>query len=43
MKFCKVVMTFTEGDMNFTFRHSKMVGIQTSEIDAKLAPVNVGP
>jgi hypothetical protein len=24
------------------FNHSKPVGVQTSEVDAKLAPVNVG-
>jgi hypothetical protein len=26
-----------------TFNHYKMADVQTSEVDAKLAPVNVGP
>jgi hypothetical protein len=29
--------------INFSFNHTKMADIQTSEVDAKLAPVNVGP
>jgi hypothetical protein len=36
-----------EGDfdavlLSRTFKHSKMADVQTSEVDAKLAPVNVG-
>jgi hypothetical protein len=26
-----------------SFKHSKIVDVQTSDVDAKLSPVNVGP
>jgi hypothetical protein len=36
-------VTSTPYFLSRTFNHYKMAGVQTSEVDAKLAPVNVGP
>jgi hypothetical protein len=44
MKFSREVMPLKVTSMlYFLIEHSKMVDIQTSEVDAKLAPVIMGP
>jgi hypothetical protein len=47
MKFSREIMPLKVTLMLYflirTFNHSKMADVQTSEVDEKLAPVNVGP
>jgi hypothetical protein len=44
MKFSREVMPLkVTSTSTMTFKHSKMADVQISEVDAKLAPVNVGP
>jgi hypothetical protein len=43
MKFSREVMPLKVTLTFRTFNHSKMADVQTSEVDEKLAPVNVGP
>jgi hypothetical protein len=36
-------VTLTPYFQSHSFNHSKIKDVQTSDVDAKLAPVNVGP